>query len=326
MTHAPDPILRRLRSISLCLSTLMILAGLGRPHPVTAAMSSADLPALADSLALGMDDWLSAGDFDTALASTKDLVEIRRRVLGGEHPDVANDLLNLGEVRQSTGDLVAADSLIREALGLNRRLLGDHDPELANSLNGMAAIIEARGQLAEAEPLAREALAIQRQLYPEGDPNTAIFLNSLSDLLARKGHLADEEALAREALDMQRRLAAPGPDVAVALRSLGLIQQAKGDPVAAAASFREAVRIWSDTLGAAHPYTARGMFNLALGRFCEADSLLELAAQRYELARLRAGSGLARATFLSPPTTIGRDLDERERARARPAGSPCLRP
>lgn len=82
---------------------------------------------------------------------------IRRKVLGNEHPDVAQSLNNLVQ-------------LLRAKVGLN----------LDDYALGFRSI---QGNLNEAESLMREAVGISGKVYGKEHPNYALKLNNLGSLL-----------------------------------------------------------------------------------------------------------------------------------------------
>jgi CHAT domain-containing protein len=85
---------------------------------------------------------------------------MRRKLLGEEHPDVANGLNNLAGLLRTRGDYAGAESLFREALAMQRKLLGEEHPDVATSLNSVAGLLRTRGDYAGAESLLTEATAV----------------------------------------------------------------------------------------------------------------------------------------------------------------------
>ena len=65
-------------------------------------------------------------------------LELRKRLLGDEHPDVATSLNNLALLYDSQGRYSEADPLLVQALELRKRLLREEHPHVAASLNNLA--------------------------------------------------------------------------------------------------------------------------------------------------------------------------------------------
>jgi tetratricopeptide (TPR) repeat protein len=97
-------------------------------------------------------------------------LQLRRRLLGEEHPDIATSLNNLAGLYSSQGRYPEAEELYQQALQLKRRLLGDEHPSVATSLNNLAFLYSSQGRYAEAEPLYQQALQLTRRLLGDEHP------------------------------------------------------------------------------------------------------------------------------------------------------------
>jgi hypothetical protein len=101
------------------------------------------IPATADEADLV--GWVARYDFERgAYASARTLCErqldIRRRLLGPEHPDTLTSMSNLAETLRAQGDWAGARKLQEETLDIVLRLLGPehpHTPSVANSKIGL---------------------------------------------------------------------------------------------------------------------------------------------------------------------------------------------
>jgi eukaryotic-like serine/threonine-protein kinase len=83
--------------------------------------------------------------------------DIRRRVLGPEHPDALFSQRNLGEILQREGHFAEAEKFQRQTLEVRRRLLGSDHPETLLSSKDLALTLQKEGQYAEAGKLFRES-------------------------------------------------------------------------------------------------------------------------------------------------------------------------
>ncbi len=77
---------------------------------------------------------------------------IREKVLGPEHPGVAQSLNNLAALYKAQGQYAEAEPLYQRALAIREKALGSEHPHVAQSLNNLAGLYEAQGRYAEAEP------------------------------------------------------------------------------------------------------------------------------------------------------------------------------
>ena len=88
---------------------------------------------------------------------------MRRKVLAGDHPDIAQSLNDLASVLDAQGHPGEAEPMYREALAMRRKLLGNEHPDTIESMAGLAALLQERGNLVDAEALARECLSLREK-------------------------------------------------------------------------------------------------------------------------------------------------------------------
>ena len=69
------------------------------------------------------------GDLENALVQHQKALEIRTRVFGSEHPDVAASYQNIGMVYGKKGDRAAATEMYTKAYHIFLTVLGPHHPQ-----------------------------------------------------------------------------------------------------------------------------------------------------------------------------------------------------
>ncbi len=94
------------------------------------------------------------GDYTHAEAMHRRALDLRRKLYGNEHADVADSLQNLGMVLISKGNYSEAESLHREALAMRKKLFGDEHPSVAQSLDRLSSAVWRQGRSDEGEALA----------------------------------------------------------------------------------------------------------------------------------------------------------------------------
>jgi tetratricopeptide (TPR) repeat protein len=225
-----------------------------------------------------------------AESAYRQALEIQRKSLGAEHPDIATSLNNLGTVLWSQGKLAESEAIQREALAMYRKLAGDESPEtrervdkgvhteVATSLNNLALVLWRQGKLDEAETMFRESLALKRKLKVDHQDLAAV-INNLAFVLWKKGQLPEAEALNREALEMRKKvLGNDSPDVAASLDNLGGVLRDANRLPEAEAALRECLAIREKKIPEDwRNFSARGTLGgILLGekKFAEAESLL----------------------------------------------------
>jgi len=141
-------------------------------------------------------------------------LDIRRRVLGPDHPDTLASMNELGEAIRWQGRLPEAEKLLRESLAGRLRVLGKDDPATLTSMNALGLVLADERNYTEAEPLFRQMLDANLRTVGPSDPSTLNAENSLAVLLDGEGRYPEAEKLFRESADGFRRLNGPDhPDV-----------------------------------------------------------------------------------------------------------------
>ncbi|UCH82712.1 MAG: CHAT domain-containing protein, partial [Candidatus Latescibacterota bacterium] len=204
-------------------------------------------------------------DYAGAARYHLEALEIRRKALGNDHPDVASSLDRLATLRRAQGDYAGAARYHLEALEVRRKTLGSEHPDVAVSLANLGVLLHDQGDLAKAERLYRDALGIHQKVLGDDHPYVASSLTNLGALLHDQGDYAGAELLFRDALAIRRKtMGNDHPDIVWSLGNLGVLLYAKGD-------------------------------------YAEAEKELSEATKVYDTSRLRAGAGVERVTFRQSP-------------------------
>nr|WP_218080813.1 tetratricopeptide repeat protein [Anthocerotibacter panamensis] len=198
---------------------------------------------------------IALGHYEQAAALLPKSLELRKKFLGEEHPNVATSLNNLAGLYYSQGRYDEAEPLFQQALGLRRKLLGEEHPDVATSLNNLANLYSSQGRYDEAEPLLQQALRLVRKLGEE-HPKVATSLNNLAGLYYSQGRYEQAEPLYVQALGLRRKLLGEEhPDVATSLNNLAELYSSQGRYEEAEPLLVRALAIRERVLGVAHPYT-----------------------------------------------------------------------
>ncbi len=181
-------------------------------------------------------------------------LEMSKKLLGDEHPNVAASLNNLANLYYSQGRYENAEPLYKESIKMRKKLLGDEHPSVANSLNNLAVLYDGQGRYEETEPLYKESLKMQKKLLGDEHPNVATSLNNLALLYKNQGHYEDAEPLYKDALKMRKKLLGDEhPDVATSLNNLGSLYANKGDYQNSEVYLTQALDLVVRLLGPDHP-------------------------------------------------------------------------
>jgi non-specific serine/threonine protein kinase/serine/threonine-protein kinase len=248
-------------------------------------------------------------------------LEIHKRVLGPEHPDVAASLNDLASLLHDRGKRTEAEPLYREALRIRKKVLGPGHLDTSATLNDLGLLLKQQGDLDGAEAMYRESLAIKRRSLGEAHEDLAQAINNMAQLLQAREDLKGAETLHREALAMRRTLFGPEhPDVLASLNNLGANLFAQGDVAGAEALAREVLAVRRRTLDEDHPDLAMAVNNLGAylrveGKLAEAEPL-----QREALAIWRKALGDEHPDVASAASNLAFVLHEK----GDPAGAEVL--
>jgi serine/threonine-protein kinase len=170
------------------------------------------------------------------------VLALDRRLYGAHHPNVANDLLNLGASRRQLGHYADAERDSREALAISRAWYGEKHPLTAACLTDIARTLELTERYDEAEPLVREAMEIDERVFGPTHPQVAGALNEMGGVAQSRERFDDAVAYYRRAADIYRRTyGAHHTSLAVALANVGSVYLDERSDARAEVWFRQAI-------------------------------------------------------------------------------------
>jgi len=210
--------------------------------------------------------YLELGDPTNAAIMRREALALRKKVLGDNHPGVADSLNDFAEMLFASGKHSEAAELHREVLAMRRKLFGNEHADVAQSLHNLAYALarQGRSKYAETEPFNREALAIRRKVFGNEHREVARSLNDLGLVLWGLGQYVEAETLHREALAIRRKLLGDEhADVATSLDRLGLALDGQRRFAEAETILRESLAMRRKLLGTEHPNLVWSLHNLA---------------------------------------------------------------
>ena len=258
---------------SLLIAVAMLALLFGSASQAVAQSSTAD------ELNKKIIELYQAGKFAEAVPLAQQVLAIREKALGSDHPDVAQALNNLAALFRDQGRYAEAEPLLKRALAIYEKALGPDHPDVARALNNLAALYGDQGRYAEAEPLYKRSLAIRERALGPDHPDVATVLNNLAVLYGDQGRYAEAEPLYKRSLTIREKALGPDhPNVAAALNSLAELYRSQGRHADAEPLYKRSLAIWEKALGPDHPDVARALNNLAAlydeqGRYAEAEPL-----------------------------------------------------
>ena len=248
---------------------------------------------------------LRMGFADEARGYYEQALEMRLRLFGPEHPEVAAALNNLAKYYWEVEDDQRAEALFRQALDMNIKLRGEDDLGTASGSVNLALYLLERGDAQRAEPLVQRALNIRQTRYPNGHPLTATAHAAMARVQLALGNVPGAADHAGRALELYRLLRFGRRDYAEVISVMGRVRLAQGDLSDARTALDEAHAL----LAAGSPPAALELAEV------ESDQAELLAREgKTEQARVLFDGAVARAKeFRGENSRVTRDLARRAR-------------
>jgi tetratricopeptide (TPR) repeat protein len=142
------------------------------------------------------------GDLAGAETLYRQSIEMRRELLGENHPIVGRTLMNLASLQYDRGATKEAIANGREVLAIYRKSYSADNPEIARVLNAIGFWLTMAGENGDADRYIREGLEMRRRLFGEKDPNVASSLMMLALLRDAEGKYPEALELAQRAKDI----------------------------------------------------------------------------------------------------------------------------
>ena len=248
------------------------------------------------------------GRYAEAMVLQREALEVRRRIQGPRSLAVASSAVSLGSLLRLQGSFGEAEPLLREALEIRLERLGPEHPRVGATRLALAALLRRGGRFDEAEPLVRESVRLYRETFGHENLRVARALQYLGILLYDQGRYAESADALNEAVSIARRSGEEPILVARMGVDLAWTQLRLGETETASETFEDSRLLLEEQLGPTHPRSIsanRGLAEVHIveGRWAEAEPHLIRAAEGFEVARRRAGTGWERATFMRSPYT-----------------------
>ncbi|MEO1370100.1 MAG: tetratricopeptide repeat protein, partial [Acidobacteriota bacterium] len=184
------------------------------------------------------------GDLAGAAVALEEALEIQRRHLEPDDPDIAENQARLALVIARQGRLDASLALLREALESKRAHYGRH-PDVARVLVNMAHILWWQGDTS-GEPYAREAVEIVRDTIEHDHPLLGVAHHLHAGPLQSQGRLDEAEAALQASLAVWDRLGDRSFRRANTLYGLAWLKVEQGDFGLAEAFIDESIGIFGE--------------------------------------------------------------------------------
>ncbi|MBV8812416.1 MAG: serine/threonine protein kinase [Acidobacteriaceae bacterium] len=210
-------------------------------------------------------------------------IDLRRRVLGEQHPDTLTAMYKLGQLYLYEGKYAQAEPLLARVLELRRRVLGAKHPDTLSTLCSLGLAYLAQGKYAQAEPLLTKAVEMQRRVLGPEHIDTLESMNALGALYVYEGKYAQAEPLFTKVLEVRRRvLGESHTDTLNSTDSLAFLYDSEGKYAQAEPLYAKNLESYRSVMGTEHPMTlgamtALGTLYVQEGKYQQAEPLLTQA-------------------------------------------------
>ena len=224
-----------------------------------------------------LERWQS--QYSDALRDLDAAIELRNRH-APDDPRNVTALQTRGDVLMLMGEVTAAQRAWGTALDLGRRTLGPQDSALVELFRRLGLAAFSLGNLPEARRLREEGLRIGETALGRCDRYLTAVMQAAATSRQYDGQYAEARTLLRRARQTMESCSVRDPRPpdarATIINNEAELEEEVGDLPAAERLYNQAIDIWSRSLGAEHPFVARGI-----------DRLAQVAARRGQLTRAR---------------------------------------
>ncbi len=219
------------------------------------------------------------GRYSEAKENLAEVMEMKIRTIGDEHPDTLTSVHNLATSLGNQGMYIEAEVLIRRALAGRTKVLGKEHTDTLTSAHSLGCDLWRQGRYSEAEALDRRTLEVREKVLGKEHPDTLKSVTSLAFDLWAQGKYLEAEALNRGVLEAREKvLGKDHPDTLTSASNLSWDLRLQGKFLEAEVLNRRALEEREKILGKEHPDTLASVGNLAsdlrnLGKYSEAEAL-----------------------------------------------------
>ena len=103
------------------------------------------------------------GDWNNAEQLEVQVIDMRKKLLGAEHPDTLSSMGDLAVTYRYQGKWIEAEQLQVQVMDMSKRLLGAEHPDTLRSMENIAATYQHQGRFNEAEQLHFEVRNIRKR-------------------------------------------------------------------------------------------------------------------------------------------------------------------
>ena len=203
--------------------------------------------------------------YKNALEWFQKALAVYKKVLGGDHPDVATIYDDIAVIYAKQGDYPEALKRHRKALLITEKILGGEHPDIAATYNNIAVIYARRGDYPMALKWHRKALAIREKVLGTGHLDTAATYNNIAGVYYNRDNYKAALKWYQKALTVYEEvLGEEHPDTAAAYNNIAGVYVKQYNNPGALEYYHKALAVYEKVLGKKHHVTAAAYNNVAV--------------------------------------------------------------
>ncbi len=217
--------------------------------------------------------------YSEALKRAQEALKVGREAFGTDHPNIADNLYNMGLFHYYLEQYTDAEAFYKQALEIWEKILEPEHPDVVTVLRELAFVYDLQGKYAEAEPLYQRALAITEKSLGADHLDVGYLLHDLARLYTLQEKYAEAEPLYQRALKIEEKaLGSEHVDIGYLLHNLAFTYESQGKYAESERLYRRALAIKEKTLEPDDLELALTLSDLgelynSLGKYIEAEPL-----------------------------------------------------
>ncbi|CAF0765359.1 unnamed protein product [Adineta steineri] len=210
-------------------------------------------------------------------------LEIKKKTLSSNHPDLASSYSNIAIVYRNMGEYSKALSFQERALEIQQKTLPPNHPDLATSYNNIGNVYLSMKESSKALSFYEKALEIQQKILPSNYPSLATSYSNIGMVYSKMVEYLKALSFLERALEIQHKtLPSNHPDLAQSYNNIGSVYHGMQEYSKALSFYEKALEIKKKALSSNHTSLATSYHNLGLvyadmGEYSKALSYYERA-------------------------------------------------
>ena len=172
------------------------------------------------------------------------MLEGQKRILGNEHPDTLNTMINLAICYRAAGKYDDAEAIYLKVIEVQKRVLGEEHSFTQTAINNLGVVYSAHHKDKQAEEMYARVLAFRMKKLGPDHLDTLNSTGNVALSMGAQGRFAEAEVLFEKVLAGYRRNSLPEHPLAVlVMQNLGTVYTKQGKYQQAEAMFRDCLAL-----------------------------------------------------------------------------------